>query len=281
MKIYVGMIAYDEEWIIGYSLKSVYDYVDEIIVIDGSQWGPSTDRTVEIASSVGPKVRVISGTWIAMNKDGQRGTDHKYRQQMEFLENMEKGLDNWCIFMGADEVWDEENIKRLVDYLQKAKGTMLFSYQWLNFYGDCWHTIYGGAWTEPRPVSAFRLIPGITFLNHHRVGIHAPDCPPVNFGELGYPGRIILEDVMFFHYTACCPFEKFKFRMKFYFDRDAHFRRAYGGYEGDEWERFLKEQVTPEWERRCNLEIRGAELKPFKGKHPKVIQPLIDKLWYR
>ena len=36
MKVYIGMIAYNEEVFIEASLKSVYDYVDEIIVIDGS-----------------------------------------------------------------------------------------------------------------------------------------------------------------------------------------------------------------------------------------------------
>ena len=190
MKIFVGVIAYNEEIFIEASLRSLYEYVDKIIVVDGSYWGPSEDKTVEIARSIGPKVEVISGTW------RWHGTDHKHIQRSQYLSMMPKGLDNWCILHDADEVWDKENIKRLVNYLQEAdERTMLFSYQWIHLFNDPWHKIHGTQWSMPRSVGTFRLVEGIRQFNHHMVGVG-----DVNFQKLHYPERVILEDVMFYHY---------------------------------------------------------------------------------
>ncbi|OGK19337.1 hypothetical protein A3G67_00335 [Candidatus Roizmanbacteria bacterium RIFCSPLOWO2_12_FULL_40_12] len=55
MKLSLCIATYNEESFIHYPLDSSYDFVDEVIVVDGS----STDRTVEKAKSYGDKVKVF------------------------------------------------------------------------------------------------------------------------------------------------------------------------------------------------------------------------------
>jgi len=242
MKIYAGVIAYNEEWIIEASLKSLYDYVDEIVVIDGSFWRASTDKTAEIARSVGPKVKVVSGVWRAYQKDGSIGTDHKFQQRMEYLNRMPKDLEDWCILHDADEVWASEDIKRLVNHLRCAdRRTLLFSYQWIHLFGDPWHRIRGTNWDKPRSVGAFRLMPGVKCLNHHMVGIGEPS--PINFEKLGFPGRVILDDVMFHHYGQAASKEKMEFKSYYYFFRDSKFRQGYKS-----WEEYREKKFLLDWE---------------------------------
>ena len=77
MKVFVGMIAYNEEYMIEAAIRSIYGFVSKIIVVDGSPTGPSTDRTAEIVNSIEAdsdikKIKYISGTY--PNKEQQRNT---------------------------------------------------------------------------------------------------------------------------------------------------------------------------------------------------------------
>jgi len=267
-KIYVGMIVYNEEIFIEASLKSVYDHVDEIVIIDGSPWGPSTDNTVKIAQSLGPKVKITSGTWRA------KGTDHKWVQRSEGLELMEKGRNNWCIVHDADEVWSEWHIKRLIWHLCNAnEATMLFSYQWIHLFNDPWHRVRGKELDQPRRVGTFRLVSGVRYLNHHMVGTGKNGNPPnLNFQKLPFPEHVTLPEVMFFHYGQAVTKEKAKFKAYYYFLRDI---KARGGYKS--WEEYYKEVFLPGWETR----MKRKSVSPYYGVYPKAVQPLIGTFWKR
>ena len=267
MKIYAGVIAYNEELLIEASLRSIYEHVDEIIVIDGSPQGPSTDSTAKIAASLGPKVKVISGTFKNLT-----GVDHKLIQRSAYLDRMEKLYDDWCIVHDADEVWDEENIQRLVAHLRNApKETLLFSYQWIHLFVDCWHFIHGGEWDRPRDLGAFRLVPGISYLNHHRVGMDRRDSR-INFGSQPAPVHTILGDVKFFHYGHAQTREKVEAKVHFYFDRDIKCR---AGYSANDWERYRKEYFIPWYESRLAL----PNVLKYEGSHPSYVQNLVDGFW--
>ena len=58
MKISLCIETYNEAANIHYALDSAYNFVDEVVIVDGG----STDRTVEIAKSYGNKVKVIVTT---------------------------------------------------------------------------------------------------------------------------------------------------------------------------------------------------------------------------
>jgi len=268
--IYVGMIAYNEELFIGASLKSIYDYVDKIIVIDGSAWGPSTDKTAEIARSVGSKVEVVSGTY---KREGGR---HKILQRQAYIDKMEKGKDNWCILHDADEVFFKEQIKNLVGHIHTASPhTMLFHYPWVHFWKDCWHTIAGGNWSDPRAVGTFRLVDGVRMYDHNGIGVKD------DWRLAGSPIHVGLGDVFFYHYGHASTYEKAEFKAKYYVNRGDfingayHIEKSNKKYLAHEWERYKKETFIPLLNR--GFDIHGV--KPYAGEHPPEIQLLIGTHW--
>jgi len=268
--VYIGMIVHNEEWIVEYALKSTYEFVDKIIVVDGSPTGPSTDRTVEIVKSIGPKIKVIQGTY-----------KNKLFQRQAYIDEMEKGYDHWCILQDADEVYKKSDIKRLVNYLHTASNrTKLFSWQWIHFYGDCWHILRGDSWDRPRDVGAFRLVPGIKQLKHHWVGREkdSKEGRKTGFSGLKFPERIILKDVCFFHYTGCDPFEHFVEKRKLYFHRDREMRNRNGKeYSKEDWGSYYVEVVLPEWENRKIPQALGSKVEKFAGTHPEVMKSFIER----
>ncbi len=92
----VAIVAKNEEKTIGMCIESVKAIADEIIVVDSG----STDRTVEIAKSLGAKV--FFREW----------TD--YVDQVNYTLTLCSG--NWILVLDADEVID----KRLVESINKA-----------------------------------------------------------------------------------------------------------------------------------------------------------------
>ncbi len=86
----VAIITFNEEENIGRTLRSVAALADEIVVVDSG----STDRTLEIARSFGPKVRIFVETW--------RG----FAPQKNL--SIEKTLGDWVLSLDADEVVSAE-----------------------------------------------------------------------------------------------------------------------------------------------------------------------------
>lgn len=273
MKIFIGMIAYNEEWIIEASLRSVYDYVDKIIIINGGPHGPSTDDTVEIAKSIGPKVKVIDGTF----KETKNYMFKRFQRQA-YIDEMEKGKNNWCILQDADELYGREDIELLVEYLRNADSkTMLFSPRLINFYRDFQHR----RTSKPcRPVGVFRLIKGIRQGLHNEIYINK-----TLLNRAKFPVHIELRDVVFYHYGLAVSFKKAIEKRKDYFSQNHYqgkhariIRRVEGSriirvlaadgslqsYKIDEWERYYKEYFLPYW----NLGTDWEKVVPYNGPHP-------------
>ncbi len=91
MKLSLCIATFNEEKFIHYPLDSTYDWVDEVVVVDGG----STDKTLEIAKSYGKKVRIIRTTNPPM-----------------FHINKQKALDaakgEWILQLDADEFVSQE-----------------------------------------------------------------------------------------------------------------------------------------------------------------------------
>ena len=103
----VAVISYNEEDNIGKTLSAVSDIVSEIIVVDSG----STDRTVEIAKSLGAKVFVEE--W--------KG----FREQKNSA--LKKCSQEWILFLDCDEVVSEELKKSIIDAVKQpfADGYMI------------------------------------------------------------------------------------------------------------------------------------------------------------
>ncbi len=96
MKLSLCIATFNEENFIHYPLDSAYDFVDEVIIMDGG----STDRTVEKAKQYGDKVKVFNAE----------------NPQM-FHINKQKALEQaggeWILQLDADEVISEELKKEI------------------------------------------------------------------------------------------------------------------------------------------------------------------------
>lgn len=91
MRLSLCIATYNEEQFIHYPLDSTYDFVDEVVIVDGG----STDRTVEIARSYGKKVRVYHEENPAMF--------HINKQKA-----IERASGEWVLQLDADEALTSE-----------------------------------------------------------------------------------------------------------------------------------------------------------------------------
>lgn len=278
MKIFIGMIAYNEEWIIEASLRSVYDCVDKIIIINGGPRGPSTDDTVKIAKSVGPKIKIVDGTFRATEK-----YMFKKFQRQAYIDEMEKGENNWCILHDADELYGREDLERLAGYLRNADPkTMLFTPRVKQFFRDFQHIILGGEWQKSRAIGAFRLTKDVRQGLHNEVFVGK-----TLLNKAKPPIRIVLNDVGYYHYGHAINFEKATKKCRDYFHQSHYqgkhvrvMRKVEGNriigvpaadgsrqsYKINEWKRYYKEYFLPCW----NLGINWDHIKPYNGFHPEM-----------
>jgi|GEM_PF-155565 len=98
MLLSLCLAVYNEEKNLHYALNSISDLADEVIVVDGG----STDRTVEIARSYGPKVKIIQ-------------TDNPPMFHINKQKALEAAKGEWILQLDADEAVSEELKKEILD----------------------------------------------------------------------------------------------------------------------------------------------------------------------
>jgi len=96
MKLSLCIAVYNEEKNLHYPLDSAYDFVDEVVIVDGG----STDKTIQIAKSYGKKVRIINSDNPVMF--------HKNKQKA-----IEAAQGEWILQLDADEELSEDLKKEI------------------------------------------------------------------------------------------------------------------------------------------------------------------------
>jgi len=102
MGISVSMITYNEELKLEKTLKSIYKWVDEIIIVDSY----STDRTIEIAKKYGAKV--YNEEWKGFGKQKNSA--------------LEKCTQDWILLIDADEEVTIELSKEILEEVKNPRG---------------------------------------------------------------------------------------------------------------------------------------------------------------
>jgi glycosyltransferase involved in cell wall biosynthesis len=101
MKLSVCLAVYNEEKFIHYPLDSIYDFADEVVIVDGG----STDKTVEVALSYGKKIKIF----------------HEKNPKMFHINKqkaIEKAKGEWILQLDADEEVSKElkeEIKKIIN----------------------------------------------------------------------------------------------------------------------------------------------------------------------
>jgi glycosyltransferase involved in cell wall biosynthesis len=149
MPLSVCIVCCNEEANIGRTLTSVFEVADEIILVDSG----SNDRTLEIARSYGPKVKIFEESWkgFAPQKNSA----------------LEKAASDWVLSLDADESLSPElaeGIARVVGSVTDS-GPAAYRFPRRNLVFGRWirHGGYypdpkvrlirrGSAWFENRPV---------------------------------------------------------------------------------------------------------------------------------
>lgn len=108
-KIWANTIVNNEENFIWFSLMSVVDFVDKIIVWDTG----SNDKTVQIIN----EVIKIKGNKIDFKQVGQvdKFEFSKMRQVM-----LEQSNCDWILILDGDEIWWKDSIRKLINQINKS-----------------------------------------------------------------------------------------------------------------------------------------------------------------
>lgn len=129
MKIWAHTVFKNEERWLWYSVTSVIDHVDKLLLWDAG----SSDRSWEIALHLKDKY----GDKIDLKKYGDTTPDTftKLRQDM-----LDATRSDWFIVVDADEIWWEDSIKTLIAEIKKAdKDTESIVVRNYNLVGDVYH----------------------------------------------------------------------------------------------------------------------------------------------
>lgn len=141
MTIWANTIVHNEENFIWFSLMSVVDHVDKILVWDTG----STDRTVEIIK----EVIKVKGKKVVFKEVGKVDSLQftKMRQAM-----LEESKCDWILILDGDEVWWEDSIKRLKREIEKRKESLdAIAVPFYNLVGDIYHY-------QPQSAGKYKLL---------------------------------------------------------------------------------------------------------------------------
>jgi glycosyltransferase involved in cell wall biosynthesis len=119
VQLSVVLITMNEEANIARTLASVTELADEIIVIDSG----STDRTLEIARTFGPKVKIFEEEWKGFARQKNSA--------------ISKANGDWILSLDADEEVSPLLRQEILDSLRKAE-TKAYSIPRKNFFLGRW-----------------------------------------------------------------------------------------------------------------------------------------------
>jgi len=134
-KISMLMPVYNEEKFLFYSLENTLKYVNEAIIVDGSQYGPSTDKTKDIIdkfSELYPgKITYLSGTFA--KEDGS--WDESAQRNL----GLSKVTGDFLMPHCGDMIYTNGDMARLFDAVDKFRDKKIFFCVFIEFWLDQRH----------------------------------------------------------------------------------------------------------------------------------------------
>ncbi len=237
-----------------YSVKSVYDYVDEIILIDDQ----STDDTIDIIKSF-PQDKI---TLIRDKFDG-----NKKRQRSEYLK---RARGKFIFQIDDDEIYKAEQLQFLRKFIKNTTANEIF-FKFIWFWKGPDQIISGHHWDQNFE-TFYRNLEGLSYDVHHHVSWKGR--PLSRVGPVVQLGN----KVQTYHYSHCKSDEKIRAKIWYYMLRDnpnvtkhnvEDFVNKHPHFSGN----FNHPRFGP-----GGLQIAGNvggtrdKLIPYKGTHPDVMK---------
>lgn len=169
-KIIQCIQAYNEKDFIWYTLRSIYDEVDEIRLVEGAVQnqpdcpsdGHSTDGTLDIIHDFIKKEDPDKKVNLIQKKDGPWDSLEEMKQQ--FLNYAVKG--EWNLINDADEIYQKSSIRLLRKCIDVHPIASEFIFNFLHFYGDWQHIAKPTNEWQFQHQRFYRVIPGMKYISH-------------------------------------------------------------------------------------------------------------------
>ena len=133
MTLTAYFVLYNDELFLEYALASIVDFVDQIVVVDGSIKGPSTDRTPDIVSRFKSVCTIDYETGTFVRDDGRWDNSAQANTAISLCTS------DFIMRVDGDEVHDTIQMERLRIAVDKAQTKKLLCYQYVNFFADNHH----------------------------------------------------------------------------------------------------------------------------------------------
>lgn len=204
MKISMLLPVYNEGLLLSYSLQATLPYVDEAIIINGSQWGPSTDETKHIIdtyiSQYGKKIKYYEGTFV--KEDGS------WDETAQRNKGLSKVTGDFLMPHCGDMIYDEADIIKMREAVDKFPDKKIYHCFFLEFFCDTNHIrLYRDArhFASWFPVPVIGDIPVLSmslnpyYENGPQLRINEDDLIPSDF--------VYVHNAVRYHYGWVKPFE--------------------------------------------------------------------------
>ena len=245
-KIAACYITKDSEEFIEASIRSIYDIVSKIIVVDNL----SKDKTLNILEKFNdPQKKIVVISREFKNKTEQRNV------YCSMLDNMDIA---WII--DSDEVWDGENIRKVEHLIFSNPHIPSFCFNFYDFWKDLGHRSRGiwETFVGRKSLINLNIVGKIKYDNH---------TLPIKENGNEIPS-IFCNDIYFHHYSYVRTNEKIKSKIDYYIKTGTPgFQQQVNWYE-NVWLAWDKNQSEVETKLGTHL-FGGGHTELWMGQHPK------------
>jgi hypothetical protein len=282
VKISFGMIVFNGDFVLRENLQSIYPFAHEIVISEGPVkhyqglgYTTSTDDTVDIIKSFpdpDKKITLLQECW-----------KNKNAMCHAFLSKM---TGDYVWHVDSDEIYKEDDIKKILNYLEKNDSCYSMSFKLNSFYGGLNHKITGFEETfEVHRIK--RIIPGKSVWKTHRPPTMIWPLTGKTCKEMGHVDHNITDSwgVRIFHYSFVFP-SQVKAKTVYYYNRDPR------GIVPNYWDNlFVPWMKTQDDRKKHQIEMptRGVHVwlpnrrgdtftARFDGEHPLLVEKSREKI---
>lgn len=282
MKIAFGMIVFEGDYVLRECLEQVYPFASQILIAEGpvKYWQDKGKKTSEdktnyiLENFPDPenKIKIIHGQYF-----------EKDEQCNSYISMLDDDID-YLWNLDSDEVFKSEDIKKIIDFLQKESPSSV-SIKSCTFYGGFDHYLTGFEQNPDNFRRIFKITKGCKWLTHRPPTIDYPSGSNIKMLHVNGDELYNCTGSQMYHYSYVFPDQIYK-KIKYYKEVlsgdssiEDYFNKVYFPWiEGTEEERIEIENVY-DGVHEFKPQFRGpCRTRKFEGNHPESIEKNLTDL---